>query len=453
MKLAGLGDPVVSARLARNWHWWLLAVLVIPAIWHVVDFPEDRDPEFPRIERPTFSKLPPPAYRLAEPGDTIDRVGLYLSAAALALAVLGRTSRNSPPWNWAIGLSVAAFWYAASPGPTFDGWHGLGWRTMFDPSAPTWLRAALGSVAVVGCGSLLASVVLRRERLPEFLADARASGVRGLLAASAVLIALRQVEWPGVEPVGYWPRWCFVWGMAAFDLAMIRAMIAQSAPSSRRMPLRSLGAAAGWAILVVVGIQITWYHRPLARLRTVVPGKIFLSGMPTYRGLEVAHARHRFKTIINVFAEDTPQRSPLLPDELRFVEEHGIRYLNAPASQVRSDEFLDETLRLAQDPEAWPILLHCHGCMDRSPAWMGIYRFLVQGRPLDEIFREIEGHRGYRPKASVTLLFNRVLLARDRERYLADPVGRFMLETAKGTIDPYYELVRRELEGRKSRTR
>src|SRR5205807_764601 len=74
-----------------------------------------------------------------------------------------------------------------------------------------------------------------------------------------------------------------------------------------------------------------------------------------------------------------------------------------------SDEFLDETLRLSRDPSAWPILIHCHACMDRSPAWMGIYRFVVQGRSLREIFREIEGHRGYRPKASVTLLYNRVL--------------------------------------------
>ncbi len=53
-----------------------------------------------------------------------------------------------------------------------------------------------------------------------------------------------------------------------------------------------------------------------------------------------------------------------------------------------------QTLALAQDPSAWPILVHCHGCMDRSPAWMGIYRFVVQGRPLLEVMQEIERHRG-----------------------------------------------------------
>ena len=47
--------------------------------------------------------------------------------------------------------------------------------------------------------------------------------------------------------------------------------------------------------------------------------------------------------------------------------------------------------------------------MDRSPAWMGLYRFVVQGWPLADALREIERHRGLRPKASVTLLYNRVL--------------------------------------------
>ena len=52
--------------------------------------------------------------------------------------------------------------------------------------------------------------------------------------------------------------------------------------------------------------------------------------------------RHRFKTIINLFPEETSQRSRLLPDEERFVREHGIRYLRSPSNLLDSDEFLDE---------------------------------------------------------------------------------------------------------------
>ncbi len=240
----------------------------------------------------------------------------------------------------------------------------------------------------------------------------------------------RQFEIPGVEPVGYWPRWAFAWGLLAFDLAMVRALIARGRPTWKAGFGCSLAGSAGWVGLTVAAVWLSWYHRPLDRMRTVEPGKIYISAMPTYAGLKIAHARHHFKTIINIFPEDTWQRSPLLPQEERFVRQTGINYLRATAEDNDSDEFLDRTLALARDPNAWPILLHCHGCMDRSPAWMGIYRFVVQGRPLDEILKEIEAHRGYRPKASITLLFNRVLEPRAPERYRNDPTAKRLVECA-----------------------
>ena len=109
---------------------------------------------------------------------------------------------------------------------------------------------------------------------------------------------------------------------------------------------------------------------------------------------------------------------------------HGIHYVVSPSDVASSDAFLDETLRLARDPSAWPILVHCHACMDRTPAWMGIYRFVVEGRPLDEIFREIEAHRGYRPKASVIMLYNRVLAPCASEQYAHDPTAALLRRCA-----------------------
>jgi len=245
-------------------------------------------------------------------------------------------------------------------------------------------------------------------------------------------VVARQFDLPGVEPAGYWPRWSFAWGMLAFALGLFHVLLSKQLPRlPSRVALTAIGAL-GWAGLTALGICVSWYHRPLERLRTVEPGRIYISAMPTYAGLKVAQERHHFKTIINIFPEDTYQRSPLLPDEQRFVRERGIRYLQASASDNDSDELLDLTLKLARDPDAWPILVHCHGCMDRSPAWMGIYRFVVQGRPLLEILKEIEAHRGYRPKASITLLFNRALEPRAPDRYQADPLAAKLREYAHG---------------------
>ncbi len=145
---------MILRRAARSWPWLLLALAVVPAVWHVVDFESDTDPEYPRVERQTFSRFPPAAYRLAEPGDTIDRIALYLSAAAVGLSlggwVLTRIRRRPAAlWPAATAVSLAATWHAMTPGPTFDGWHGMGWRALFDPAAPTTLRAGL-AVAAMG---------------------------------------------------------------------------------------------------------------------------------------------------------------------------------------------------------------------------------------------------------------------------------------------------------------
>ncbi|HZW31010.1 MAG TPA: protein tyrosine phosphatase, partial [Isosphaeraceae bacterium] len=427
-----------KTRLRRFWPWLVLVLAVIPAVWHVVDFEEDVDPEFPKVERPTFSAVPPSAYRLAEPGDTLDRVELYLASASLMLAAGGLVlGRGGGLWPAAMALALAGYWYSATPGPTVDGWHGLGWRTIADAGAPPALRAALLAAAIVLAGVVAVTVFRQRARFGHYRGHARARGTTELWVAAVMLVLARQIEIPGVEPSGYWPRWAMIWGLLAFDLGLLIELI--PGPHSR-LSRWSLGILTplGWLALVVLGIDLTWYHRPLARLKVVVPDRIYISAMPTRHGLELAQQRHHFRTIINLFPEQTPQRSPLLEDELEFIRAQGIRYLASPSdpSPEASNAFLSQTLAVAQDPAAWPILVHCHGCMDRSPAWMGIYRFVVQGRPLLEIMQEIERHRGYRPKASVTLLYNRVLAPRAGARYWADPTATLLRRCAEGTEDP-----------------
>src|SRR5690242_13796257 len=82
-------DAAAPVRRFRRWPWIVLVLAIVPAVWHFVVFPDDIDPEFPRVARPTFNRRPPPAYRLAEPGDTIDRVSIYVSSLAVVLSLGG----------------------------------------------------------------------------------------------------------------------------------------------------------------------------------------------------------------------------------------------------------------------------------------------------------------------------------------------------------------------------
>jgi hypothetical protein len=446
------GEGPKGRWFGRFWPWLLLGLSAVPAVQMFTRFESGPDGEFPEVVRPTFSARPPAAYRWAEPGDTADRIGLYASAGAAVVALVGwrqarRLGRGAGLWPSAFALALAAGWDSATPYPTFDGWHGLNWRSIGHPETPPALRAALvAGAAALGlwaAGWAWAS----RPRWRGSLREGRSRGVLGLLAVAVVGVLYRVAGRPDVEPFGYWPRWAFDWGMLAFGFALLKALPVQE--RGLRRAAWTAGAVAGWAALVAGGLWLTWYHRPLERLRAVDPGKIYISAMPTRRGLEVAYARHPFKTIINVFNEDTPRRSPLLPDELAFAREHGIHYVGSPSDPLEADAFLDETLRLARDPDAWPILVHCHGCMDRTPAWMGIYRFVVQGWPLEAVLREIEGHRGLRPKALVTLLYNRVLRPRAPDHYDADPVAALLNRCARGAVDP----MEREIRAARERQR
>lgn len=434
-----------ARRWLRGWPWALLALAVFPAVWHFVVFENDLDGEFPGVERPIFSARPPAAYRLAEPGDTIDRVGLYASVAVAVLAAVGwsqsrRAGRGHDLWPVALGLGLAGAWECATPWPTFDGWHGLNPRALGDPSTPGTIKAALLVVALLLAAWCLGWTFTARKRWRGLSTALREKGLTGLLVVAVLGVVARIAEVPDVEPFGYWPRWAFAWGAIAFGCALVRALPPQ--PVAWRRIGWTAGAIASWFVLIQGGLWLLWYHRPIDRLKALDPGRIYISGMPTPDGLETAQGRHHFRTIINLFNEEGPRKSPLLPAEQAFAREHEIRYVMNPCDPLQSDAFLDKTLALARDPDAWPILVHCHGCMDRAPAWSGIYRFLVQGRPLDEILREIEQHRGSRPKASVTLLYNRVLRPRAPEQYDADPTADLLNRCAEGTVDPYYEQVR-----------
>jgi hypothetical protein len=430
-----------SRRLARLGPWLVLALATIPAIWYVLDYESDIDPEFPLVVRPTFSRYPPPAYRFAEAGDTIDHIAVYVASAATVLSGWGLVrSPRRRLWLGAMALSLAGFWHAATPGPLVDGWYGLGWRTLLNPAAPATVRLLLAAAASVVFLMLFWALIATPPW--QGWTAARESGIAGLLIVAAALTVLRQAGWVDREPFGFWPRWIFVWGLLAWALALLR--VVPRAPRGWAKAAVYLALVLLWLGLDSTGRGIFWYQRPIHRLREVVPGRIYLSAMPTYWGLELAQERHHFRTIINLFPEYTPERSPLWPDELRFVREHHLNYVgDEPDDDPLGEAFIARTLSVGQDPSAWPILIHCHASMDRSPAWIGLYRFVVQGWPLADALREIEVHRGLRPKASVTLLYNRVLPKLAPAHAAADPTVPLLRRNAEGTVDPAAQLAAR----------
>ena len=342
------------------------------------------------------------------------------------------------------------------PRPDRPSTAGTAWAGVpsFDPEAPAVLRISLASAAL-GLASLVAVSlwIARRGRFDEECSLAKpGSGCRSWSPHSS-WPRRRQFEIPGVEPVGYWPRWAWVWGLAAFDLALIRAMPPLGERSRLAACGGALGGAAAWSALVAGGIWLTWYHRPLERLRVVEPGRIFISAMPTPRGLEVAHGRHRFKTIINLFPEKPPLRHPLHPDEVRFAREHGIRYVESPGGRglvrrvPRRDPAPGTRPRRLADPGPLPRLHGPHARLDghlplrRPGAPAG--RDPPGDRAASRVSAQGVGHAALQPGPA----------PRAPERYAADPTASLLRACAEGTRDPYEDQLRAEARARTPRPR
>lgn len=412
----------------------LVGLIVVVAVWHAVDFSHDFDPEFPGLQRDHHSPYAPFAYRLAEPGDTLDLTVLYLSAVGLGLLALGRLVKPAGPSEdfspahrvLLFGLCLVGLWIGAAPDPAADGWHGLSLISIARAGTPSATRLALAAIAVTVLALIAVPLAWRgktlfREASPTW---------RMLSVVCAGCVVWRIVGQPDPEPWGYWPRWAMIVAMIIVDSALLGRLTArESAPGTQRnVAYRPIFVSVCLVFAVIqAGYYVHWLHWPISRLKVVVPGQLYCSAMPSPEGLAVAHARHGFKTIINLFNEDTPQRHRDYPAELAFAEANGIRYVRADGSSQGVD-FVRKTLEIARDPQNWPVLVHCHGNMDRTPAWVGIYRFTDLKWSMREVLAAIERHRGYRPKGGVTILYDDVLPQLAPERWQDDTVARKLEE-------------------------
>lgn len=450
MKLSGIGERFRrffqgqdTARACLVFCGLLWAV----AIWHALDYSNEFDTEFPGLARDNYSRFAPFAYRLAEPGDTLDLTTLYLSTAGLVLSAailrrsrsLHRSARAAALLQTCVGLCLAGFWVGSAPDPTPDGWHGLAWQAMLRMSTPPATRILLGLVAVGIVGLIITPLV--RQGRPLYHAASRPWRWLSLLCGLG--FAWRLTGWPDPEPWGYWTRWAMISSMSIVLAALIsqwkQLEPATMAPTGRKRRLQNGFAAVGLALLLVQGgYYIHWLHWPIPRFKVIIPGQLYVSAMPPPQGLALAAQRHHFKTIINLFNEDTPQRHPNFPKELAYAQSHGIRYVRAEGKSYGA-AFVESTLNEARNPANWPVLVHCHGNMDRTPAWLGIYRFIDQGWSMTDVLLAIERHRGYRPKGGTTMLYSDVLPVLAPERWATDPAGRRLAAHAsdyRATAEP-----------------
>lgn len=147
------------------------------------------------------------------------------------------------------------------------------------------------------------------------------------------------------------------------------------------------------AIVGVVPFVFSRYvHDQTKRLRVVDPGRVYRSGQMTAPGLANAVARHGIRTIINL-QDDHPD-----PDvnegwllggtvtETELCRRLGVRYIHISPDLLRQNpaprerpRAIDQFLKIMDDPDTYPVLIHCKAGHHRTGVLVAVYRMEYQG--------------------------------------------------------------------------
>lgn len=162
------------------------------------------------------------------------------------------------------------------------------------------------------------------------------------------------------------------------------------------------------ALAVFVG-SIYGYFRHVyehnKRLRVVESGKFYRSGQLTAAGFRDAVKQLKIRTIINV-QDDFPDPDLALHaftsetvKESALCKQVGVNYVwLVPDLQPRGTPggprptVLREYLALLDDPDTYPVLLHCKAGLHRTGVLSAVYRIEYNGWSREAAFRELREH-------------------------------------------------------------
>jgi protein tyrosine/serine phosphatase len=157
------------------------------------------------------------------------------------------------------------------------------------------------------------------------------------------------------------------------------------------------GLLASGLALAVLGTPLLYHRYRLTtdkRLRAVGPGRFYRSGQLTATGFTDAIRHHHFRTIINVQNEfpDPDLRRSFLDwhtiKETELCRQLGVRYVFLDADLVsrrdvpegkKHPRVIEEFLAIMDDPDSYPVLIHCKAGLHRTGCLVAVYRMEYQG--------------------------------------------------------------------------
>ncbi|HKA07371.1 MAG TPA: dual specificity protein phosphatase family protein [Gemmataceae bacterium] len=180
-----------------------------------------------------------------------------------------------------------------------------------------------------------------------------------------------------------------------------------------------LAIAIGAAVVVVPSVRYRMVYENEKRFREVTPGKFYRCGQMSADGLRKNIREHQIKLVINL-QDEYPD--PLLPKdywdaphipESQVCAEEGAKYVfiawagekgllpRNESTATHRPQVIDDFLNLCDDPNNYPILIHCLAGLHRTGALTAVYRMEYEGWSVADAVRELRAN-GYGDRKATT---------------------------------------------------
>lgn len=124
---------------------------------------------------------------------------------------------------------------------------------------------------------------------------------------------------------------------------------------------------------------------------TITEGKVYKSGVIPPDELADYISKYKIKSVVDLRFPGTADlvNNPEIPQELTAEKEAiskipGVNYFNNGSDQVPQKHNLDTFFKIMDNPNNYPVLIHCYHGVGRAEIYSAIYRIEYEGMDRDE---------------------------------------------------------------------
>ena len=145
-------------------------------------------------------------------------------------------------------------------------------------------------------------------------------------------------------------------------------------------------------IIVLVGVGKHVYDVNINyNFKEISEGKVYKSGVIPPDEIESYIKNYNIKSIIDLRLPGTKDTilnpevpSELLEEKLAVEKLRGVKYYNVASLQVPTQKTLDSFFNIMDNPDNYPVLIHCYHGSGRAPLFGAVYRMEYEDMPNDK---------------------------------------------------------------------